>query len=96
MKKTIYLILFICINNVALSQNHGFSFNSILRDNNGNPITNMEVDIVINIYQNNYNGTPLYEENYFGYETNFLGGYSFQEWSTKSPSYPSAVFCRSF
>ena len=73
MKKTIYLILFICINNVALSQNHGFSFNSILRDNNGNPITNMEVDIVINIYQNNSNGTPLYAENYFGYETNFLG-----------------------
>ncbi len=73
MKKIIYLILFICINNVALSQSHGFSFNSILRDNTGSPITNMEVDIVINIYQNSTNGNPIYEENYFGYETNFLG-----------------------
>ena len=73
MKKIIYLALFICINNVTFSQNHGFSFNSIFRDNSGNPITNTEVDIVISIYQGNATSSPIYEEDYIGYETNFLG-----------------------
>ena len=74
MKKIIHFLIFNAIVISGISQSSGLSFNSILRDNSGNPVVDTEVDIEIAIYQGDPStGQNIYSEEYNGYQTNFLG-----------------------
>ena len=74
MKKIIHFLIFNAIVISGISQSSGLSFNSILRDNSGNPVVDTEVDIEIAIYQGDpLTGQNIYSEEYNGYQTNFLG-----------------------
>ena len=72
MKKKLLIIFANLISIAFFSQlNTGFSYQSILRDNNGTPVANQDLYIEIEISQGT-NGINIYEESH-NITTNFVG-----------------------
>ena len=72
MKKKLLIIFANLISIAFFSQlNNGFSYQSILRDNNGTPVANQDLSIEIEISQGT-NGINIYEESH-NVTTNFVG-----------------------